>query len=322
VESIPGVSSAAISSALPLSLNYNDSNVLVEGQPVERGANKPSAMVAAVGPRYFAAMGTPILFGREFSESDQAKTESVVVVNETFVRRLMPGTTPAQAIDKRVSFQGAKGPFSRIVGVARDGKYFSISETPAPFLWGALSQGYQSSGSLVVRTTGNPAAMISSVRNEVRSLDPNLPLFDVKTVTEHMRLSLFPARIAATVLGAFGVVALMLAAIGIYGVTSYSVAQRTREIGIRMALGARLHDVLRLIVSHGIKLIVIGVAIGLTGAYLLTRVLDSVLYGVSATDPLVFSVVPGVLILVGLFASYLPARRATKVDPLVALRCE
>jgi putative ABC transport system permease protein len=156
----------------------------------------------------------------------------------------------------------------------------------------------------------------------MQSLDPNLPLYDVKTLEEHMRLPLFPARIAAIVLGAFGLVALTLAAIGIYGVTSYSVAQRTHEIGLRMALGAQLSDVLKLILSHGVKLTVIGVAIGLLGAYVVTRALSSLLYGVSATDPTIFVLVSLLLILVALLASYVPARRATKVDPLVALRHE
>ena len=164
--------------------------------------------------------------------------------------------------------------------------------------------------------------MIPAVRNEVHSLDPNLPIFDVKTMTEHMRLALFPARVAATVLGVFGFVALMLAAIGIYGVTSYSVAQRTREIGIRMALGAQLGDVLRLILGHGVKLTVLGVSFGLIGAYLATRAITSVLYGVSATDPLTFIFVSLLLTTVALVACYWPARRATKVDPLVALRYE
>jgi ABC-type antimicrobial peptide transport system permease subunit len=163
---------------------------------------------------------------------------------------------------------------------------------------------------------------LNAIRNEVRNLDPTLPLYEVKTMTEHMKLSLFPARIAATVLGGFGIVALTLAAIGIYGVTSYSVAQRTREIGIRMALGAQLSDVLKLILSHGVKLTILGVGIGLAGAYALTRALTSLLYGVSASDPLTFGFISLILMLVALLACYLPARRATKVDPLEALRYE
>jgi len=160
------------------------------------------------------------------------------------------------------------------------------------------------------------------VRHEVQILDPTLPLFDVKTLNEHMRLSLFPAKIAATVLGVFGLVALMLSAIGIYGITSYSVAQRTREIGIRMALGAQLGDVLKLVLTNGVRLTLIGVAIGLLGAYLVTRAITSVLYGVSATDPLTFVFISLLLVAVALLACFVPARRATKVNPLIALRYE
>ena len=323
IESLPGVKSAALTSNVPLSLNYSSNNIYVEGQPIERGTNLPTAMVASVGPRYFETMGTTLLQGREFTEQDKKETESVAVVNETFVRRLIPDAkSNSDALGRRVSFNGSPGPFVRIVGVAKEGKYFNISEEPKSFIWGPLTQNYTNSGSLVVRTTGDPLAALVSVRKAVGSLDPNLPLYDVKTLTEHMRLALFPARVAATVLGGFGLVALILAAIGIYGVTSYSVAQRTREIGIRMALGAQLGDVLRLVLSSGVKLTAAGTAIGLIGAYLLTRALMSLLNGVSPTDPLTFVFVSGLLITVALVATYIPARRATKVDPLAALRYE
>jgi len=323
VQSLPGVRTVAVTSYVPLSLNYNSGNIFVEGQPTERGANAPSAMVAAVGPKYFETMATPLAQGREFTDQDKQKSESVAIVNETFVRRLLPDAkSSASALGRRFSFGNSSGPFLRIVGVAKDGKYFNISEEPRTFVWTPLAQGYFSSGILMVRTVGDPQSMIPAVRNEVHSLDPNLPIFDVKTLTEHMRLALFPARVAAAVLGVFGIVALMLAAIGIYGVTSYSVAQRTREIGIRMALGAQLGDVLRLILTHGVKLTVLGVSFGLIGAYLATRAITSVLYGVSATDPLTFIFVSLLLTTVALVACYWPARRATKVDPLVALRYE
>jgi len=323
VRALPGVKSAAVSSYIPLSLNYNSRNIYVEGEPVERGGNSPTAMNAAVGPRYFETMATPIVSGREFTDQDIEKSEEVVIVNETFVRRLMPAVkSPAEAIGKRVSWGHEKGPFKRIVGVARDGKYFNIAEEPRTFIWAPLTQDYISMGAIMVRTTGNPESMFAAVRGEVQALDPNLPLFDVKTLTEHMRLALFPAKIAAMVLGVFGLVALLLSAIGIYGITSYAVSQRTHEIGIRMALGAQLGDVLRLVLNHGLKLTLIGAAIGLIGAYLATRAITSVLYGVSATDPLTFISVSVLLITVALVACYVPARRATKVDPLIALRNE
>ena len=323
VQSIPGVRSAAVTSFIPLSLNYNSNSVYVEGQPAERGANAPTTMTASIGPRYFETMGTPILEGREFTDQDTSKNESVAVVNETFVKRLMPfAKSNADAINRRFSRRGPEGPFMRIVGVAAGGKYWNVAEEPRPFVWTSLSQDYSSNGILIVRTGGAPEPMFASVRHEVQILDPTLPLFDVKTLNEHMRLSLFPAKIAATVLGVFGLVALMLSAIGIYGITSYSVAQRTREIGIRMALGAQLGDVLKLVLTNGVRLTLIGVAIGLLGAYLVTRAITSVLYGVSATDPLTFVFISLLLVAVALLACFVPARRATKVNPLIALRYE
>src|SRR5215510_5185302 len=272
VQSLPGVESATICSSIPLSLNYNSNNIFVEGKPAERGENAPQAMTGNAGPNYFRTMRTALLQGREFTEQDQEKSEAVAVVNEAFVRRLMPELqNTAEAVGKRFSFKAASGPFTRIVGVVETGKYFNIAEDPRPFVWTPMSQDYNSSGVLVVRTKGNPEPLFGVVRGQVQSLDPNLPLYDVKTLTEHMKLALFPAKVAATVLGVFGLVALMLAAIGVYGITSYAVAQRTHEIGIRLALGAQLGDVLRLVLGHGLKLTIIGAAIGLGGAFLVTR---------------------------------------------------
>ena len=323
VRAVPGIKSVAITNYVPLILNYNSNSIFVEGQPAERGANAPTAMSGIAGPRYFETLATPILQGREFTEQDTDQSERVVVVNETFVRRLLPfAKSNVDAINRRISFAGAEGPFVRIVGVARDGKYFNIAEEPRSFVWRPLSQVYSSNAMIVVRTEGKPESMIAGVRREVQALDPTLPVFDVTTLTDHMRLALFPSRVAAAVLGVFGIVALLLSAIGIYGITSYAVAQRTREIGIRMALGAQLGDVLKLVLSHGVKLTLIGVTIGLVGAYLVTRAITGVLYGVSATDPLTFGLVSLILITVALLACYVPARRATKVNPLVALRYE
>ena len=323
VQSLPGVESVAVGNYVPLSLNYNSRNVFVEGKPAERGENVPTSMNASVGPGYFKTMATPIVQGREFTEQDQEESEQVAIVNETFVRRLMPELqTTTEAVGKRFSYSSASGPFRRIVGVAKDGKYFNIAEEPRAFGWTPLSQDYSSSGMLLVRTKGNPESLFAPVRGQVQSLDPNLPLFDVNTLNVHMRLALFPAKVAATVLGVFGLVTLMLAAIGVYGITSYAVAQRTHEIGIRLALGAQLGDVLRLVLSQGLKLTIIGAALGLFGAYLATRAITSVLYGVSATDPFTFGLVSLLLIGVALIACYVPARRATKVEPLTALRNE
>jgi ABC-type antimicrobial peptide transport system permease subunit len=210
----------------------------------------------------------------------------------------------------------------RIVGVAKDGKYFNIAEEPRSFVWVPVTQHFSMGMTLVVRTHGAAEAVMPAVRNEVTALDPNLPLFDVKSMNEHMKLSLFPARVAATVLVVFGFVALSLAVIGIYGVTSYSVSQRTREIGIRMALGAERRDVLRLILSNGIKLAFIGVVLGLIAALALTRVASSLLFGIAPSYVFTFGLIAMALTLVSLIACYIPARRAANTDPLIALRYE
>jgi predicted permease len=322
VQSLPGVKSAALTSFVPLSLNYSSNTIYVEGQPAERGANVPTAMAGSAGPGYFETMGTPIVNGREFTDQDREDVERTAIVNETLARRLFHVASTADVIGKRFSFSSSGGPFVRVVGVVKDGKYFNIAEEPRMFVWTPLAQSYSSSIILVVRTEGRPEPAIAAVRSAVQGLDPTLPLYDVKTMTEHMKLALFPARVAATVLAGFGLVALTLAAIGIYGVTSYSVAQRTREIGIRMALGAQRRDVLRLILSNGLKLALIGVVIGLVGAALLTKVITSLLFGITPMYVVTFVIVSVGLTIVSLVACYIPARRATKVDPLTALRYE
>ena len=267
-------------------------------------------------------MGVDLLAGREFTELDGEKSTAMAVVNQTLVRTLFPEVrTAADALGKRVSFDGPQGPFMQIVGVARDGKYFNIGEEPRSFIYTPILQRYNSSASLVVRTAGDPEPKsYAAVRGEVQSLDPKMPVFDVKTLNEHMRLSLFPARIAATILGGFGVLALILTAIGIYGVTSYTVAQRTREIGIRMALGADRAGVARMVVGQGMKLAAVGLAIGVVFALMLTRLMSGLLFGVSPSDPITYAIIPALLGGVALGACLVPARRATSVDPIVALR--
>jgi predicted permease len=321
VGSFPGVRSAVVTTFVPLSLNFSSNSVFAEGQPAERGANIPTAMVANVGAAYFETMGVDLIAGREFTEQDGEKSTPVAVVNQTFIRTLFPEVrNEADALGRRVSFDGAQGPFMQIVGVARDGKYFNIGEEPRSFIYTPMLQRYDNSATLVVRTAGDPEAMIAPLRGEVQSLDSKMPVFDVKTMNEHMRLSLFPSRIAATILGGFGVLALILTAIGIYGVTSCTVAQRTREIGIRMALGADRAGVARMVVRQGMKLAAIGLAIGVVFALMLTRLMSGLLFGVSPSDPITFAIIPAILGGVALGACLVPARRATSVDPIVALR--
>ncbi|HEX7297307.1 MAG TPA: ABC transporter permease, partial [Pyrinomonadaceae bacterium] len=194
VNGMQGIKSSAITNYVPLSLNYSSSTVFIEGQPSERGANVPTAMEGSVGANYFATLNTPILEGREFTAHDTEKTDKVVVVNETFVRKLMPFVqNPRDAIGRRVSLESPQGPFVQIVGVAHDGKYWNIAEDPRAFVWRPLKQDYSNSATLVVRTDRDPASMISAIRNEVQALDPNLPIFEAQTLDEHLRFALFPS---------------------------------------------------------------------------------------------------------------------------------
>lgn len=319
LRSTPGVTSAAVTNFMPLSLNYSSTNIYVEGQPETRGINLPSSMYSSIGAGYFETIGLPLLAGRPFAESDTEGTPRVVIINETFARRLIHATNPAEAIGKRVGY-GPGGNWRQVVGVVRDGKYFNIGEDYQPFIYYPLNQEYEPNGTFIVRTAGNTDRMIAAVRNEIQQLDAGLPVYDVKTLEEHMSLSLFPARVAAAFLGGFGLIALTLAAIGIYGVTSYSVAQRTREIGIRMALGAKRRDVVMMIVRQGMRLAALGLAIGLAVSFGLTRMLANLLYGVSSTDALTFIVVSVALAGVTILSGYLPARRAARVEPMKALR--
>ena len=324
VRAVPGVRAASLTDLFPLSLNYSSNDVHIEGRPGARGANAPVAMVASIEHAYFDAMGIPLVAGRPFEERDDERSPRVVVVNETFARRFYPGADPArEAVGKRMSFRGDEGPWNEIVGVVGDGKYWTIGEAPQPFVYSPLAQSYSSTVTMVVRARGGDArALVPSLNAEVRALDAELPLFDVKTMEEHLGVSLFPARVAAALLGGFGLLALVLAATGVYGVVSYAAAQQTREIGIRVALGARRRDVLRLVAGRGMLLVAAGVLLGLGGALALTRLMSSLLYGVSATDPLTFVLVAALLLGVALVACLVPARRATKVDPMVALRYE
>ncbi|MBL8190479.1 MAG: ABC transporter permease [Acidobacteria bacterium] len=321
IESLPGVQSASFTDYMPLSMNYNSQPILIEGQPQERGANAPTAMNADVSLRYFETIGTPLLAGRDLNEQDQEGKTRSVVVNETFARKFFPGANPMEnALGKQFRTSPERKPW-QIVGVAKDGKYWNIGESPRAFVWFPLGD-QLAYNTMLVRTTVQPETVIGAIRNEIRQMDANLPVTDVKTLREHMNLSLFPARAVAALLTAFGLLALTLAAIGIYGVMSYSVAQRTREVGIRMALGAQRSDVLRLMLRQGMTLAAIGMAIGLTAAFVLTRLLANLLYGVSSTDAVAFIGVTLALGLVVMIACLIPASRAAKVDPMIALRYE
>ena len=318
VRALPGVQSAGIADAIPVDLHFPRTQVFVEGQQLERVAKVPTAMINRVSPGYFAAMGTRLLQGRDFTEQDDENAPRAAIINETFARRLFPGEDP---LGKRFSLGRPDAAKSLIIGVVQDGKYAGLNEDPKPFVGRPLWQSDGGATSLIVRAEGDEQRLKALVSREVQQLDPHLPM-SANTLVEKMSLPLLPARIAASVLGGFGLLALALAAIGIYGVISYAVSTRTHEIGIRMALGAQKTDVLSLVVGQGMRLTLIGVAIGLSAALALTRLMKALLFGVSATDPATFVIASLLLAGVALLACYLPARRAAKVDPMVALRHE
>ena len=315
----PGVERASLVRFQQLGFSSAQYQVMAEGSVAGPTYEGVSVGFNVVGPNYFKTMETLLLRGRDFAETDRTGTPEIVVINETLAAMLWPHQ---DALGKRLTFGGPEGPFLEVVGVARDGKYRSLGESPYPYVYQPVLQSYDPKMTLVVRTTGEPQALTPAVREQIRALDAKLPVADVKTLRDQLDLSLFPSRVAAWTLGGFGVLALLLAAIGIYGVVSYSVAQRTREIGVRMALGAKRHDVLRLVLGQGLFVIAIGLTVGLSLAFAVTRLIEGFLYGVAATDLLTFGGVPLLLGMVALGASYIPARRATKVDPLVALRYE
>ena len=316
--SLPGVRSAALTSNVPLSLNYNYSSIYLEGQAETSTSKLPVAVPISVSPGFFETMRIPFR-GRDFAENEDQKESRVVLVNETFARKFFP---KQDSIGKRINFSGPKDPLWEIIGVCGDGKYNSLGEAPMPAVFRPQFRDYDTLCTLVVRTNGDPRAIIPALRNEIQKMDITLPIYDVKTLTEHMDIPFFPARMAANVLGSFGVLALVLAAIGIYGVMSYVVAGRTREIGLRMALGAQFRHVRQLILRQGMMLATIGLVLGLAIVFVLARFLKSMLYGISPSDPLTFTTITILLAGVALLACLIPAQRATRVDPMVALRDE
>ncbi|HUS12339.1 MAG TPA: FtsX-like permease family protein, partial [Pyrinomonadaceae bacterium] len=322
LQTLPGVNSAGSVIPLPLSGNMFSISFETEGRPVEKG-NEPSADFFAVSDDYFKTLGVPILKGREFTQRDGAKAPGVVIVNQAFARKFFPNEDPVgKRIKPGISTLTDETEWREIVGIAGDVRNRNLSSDLRAGYFVPQAQVPFNQMTMVVRTTNDPHALITAVQNEVHAMDQEVPVFDVKTMDEYISNTVAAPRFNATLLMIFAVVALILTIVGLYGVMSYSVAQRTNEIGIRMALGAQTRDVVLLIVSQGFKLVLVGLGLGLIGAWALTRVIASLLFGVTAKDPITFVFVTLLLGIVALLACYIPARRATHLDPLQALRYE
>ncbi|MCA1627993.1 MAG: ABC transporter permease [Acidobacteria bacterium] len=318
VRALPGVEAASLASLVPLGGQNRMNGISVEGHTPPNGAKAFYVNSNTIDADYLPTLQIPLRQGRNFNASDVEGAARTALVNETFARRFFNG----DAVGGRFGFGAAPATPVEIVGVVADGKYETLGETARPAIFLPFAQNYSPGMTLQVRTGGDAGALMNAIRREANVLDKDLPFLNAMPMTERIGFSLIPLRLAASVVGVLGCLGLLLAGIGVHGVIAYSVAQRTRELGIRRALGAQDSDVLRLVVSQGLRLTALGVALGLLGAFALTRFLSNLLYGIGALDPIVFVGVPLLLALVALIACYIPARRAMKVDPMVALRYE
>lgn len=321
IKALPGVTSAAAVNILPLSGGNSCDGMTIEGRPPASAADVPCVEVRSNSPDYFRTMGIPLIRGRALSDHDNADAPPVVLINESFARTFFPGEDP---VGKRINHSAPDVPpvWREVVGVVGDVRHFGLDAEPLPEFYEPLMQAPNWGTSLVVRSDSDPASLAAAVRGEVYALDKDLPVYNLKSMRDLVAESVAQPRFRTLLLAIFAAVALLLSATGLYGVMNYWVTQRTREIGVRMALGAQASDVLRMVVGQGMALAVAGVVVGLLAAFGLTRVISSLLFGVTATDPWTFAGVPLLLCAVAFVASYIPARRATKVDPMEALRYE
>jgi putative ABC transport system permease protein len=317
----PGIKSVGLTSNLPFADGGNVDGFIVEGQEPPEGANisqTEQAEQVSVTPGTFQALGIPLLQGRDFQNSDTAKSPLVAIIDEPLARRYWPS---GDAIGKRIQTTGARQ-WLTIVGIVGGVKHISLAEEKRPHMYSPMAQSVDSRASFVVRTDGPPLAATSTFRAAIRQVDPDMPLYMVRSMTDIIGETLSTQRLTNILLTAFAMLALTLAAVGIYSTMSVYVGSRTKEFGIRLALGAQPGVLRRAVLRQGMLLTAVGVIAGIVGALALTRTIESLLFEVSATDPVVFTAIPVLLVIVSLVACYTPARRATKVDPLVALRDE
>ncbi|HKP85379.1 MAG TPA: ABC transporter permease [Blastocatellia bacterium] len=329
VKALPGVREVSIATGFPLRRG-SDNGYWVEGEPQpQKPADWPVAVTQSVSESYHRALGIALLAGRYFTEQDTADTPQVILVDEDFVRRHFPGRPLGDALGKRLRFGGTGEPWREIVGVVRHVRQVSLEEEGRPGIYRPWLQinprwlaDFTRAMDLIVKTSDAPESFVAAIKQEVQTVDKDEPLGNVGTLESFVNESLAPRRFTLLLLGLFALIALLIGAVGLYGVMSYAVTERTRELGIRIALGAQKRDVMRLVIRQGMIFSLTGVVIGLAASVALTRLMESLLFGVSATDPATFATIAVSLIVVSLLAICIPARRATKVDPMVALRHE
>jgi predicted permease len=328
IASLPGVQSVSATSALPLSGSNVRINFTISGRPALSLAEQPITQYRMIGPNYFRTMKIPMKSGRDFGSNDIRKSEPVAIINETLANRYWPHDSPVGAHIK-IDDNNIGPREVSIIGVVGDVKHTGLNEDPSPEIYLTIPQIPQENVTLltnnmtwVIRTSTEPLSQATAVLHEIQSVNRNIPISNTKSMEQLLDSSLAPNRFNLFLLGIFAFVALILASMGIYAVISYSVAQRTQELGLRMALGARQIDLLKLVVAGSIKVVLMGVAIGIAAAFMLMRVLSNLIYGISVTDSATFVSMTLLLILVSIVASYIPARRAAKVDPIIALRSE
>jgi predicted permease len=319
VPNLPEVTSATLAGRLPLTTNINATGIYIDGHQ-QTPDDKPFIVdQTRVAPDYFRTMGVALVRGRDFSAVDEEDSPPVAIVNEALANLYWPGEDP---IGKTFHTDGLDGPTTEIIGVSNTYKVRTVGEEPRPYVHFALSQQSSTNVNLLVRTNGDPATAVSTLRQEMLSMDPDLIFLEADTMPNVNAVTLLPVRMGAVLVGVFGLLGMVLASVGLYGVVAYSVSRRTHEIGLRMALGAETSNVLGMVVKQGMLVAMVGVALGLAGAAAVSRVLSSVLYDVSPIDPLSFGVAALLLLSVALAANLIPALRAARVSPVTALRYE